>query len=571
MPIAPDTTILGKYKILRFIGEGGMGRVWLAEEITFGNRQVALKEPRSDLSHLDRDDIQRRYQQEISIYAALQKAHAAYIVPVHTVEPYGDTPLLVMAYMAGGDLAQRMAAHPQGLPVDQALTITRALLTALKAAHEHPLEIIHRDLKPANILFDEAGAAWLADFGLAQISGASGRSQLAGGSHPGSPLYMAPEQATSADYLSPAADIFALGCLLFEMLTGKRYKRVRPGTRLNSLRADAPVWIDDVAIRALAEDPWERYTDAGEMLEAMEQEAAERKAAERAKREAAERAKREAEERARQEAAERAKREAAERAKQEAAERAKQEAAERARQEAAERARQEAAEQAKQEAAEQAKQEAAEQAKQEAATIWYPIGIEMVRIPAGEFLYGDNKEKRKLEEFWIARTPVTNEQYKAFVDATKHRAPRHWENRCIPTGKENHPVVRVAWSDATAFCKWAEVRLPSEMEWEKAARGTDGRTWPWGNQEPDAWRCNFNNGVGDTTPVGQYPAGANGLCDMAGNVWEWCAGSGFSRILRGGGYSSNRMDVRCAFRYWFNPDARNDEFGFRVAVSSPQP
>jgi serine/threonine protein kinase len=269
MPIAPDTTILGKYKILRPIGEGGMGRVWLAEEITFGGRQVALKEPRQDISAVDRDDIQRRYQQEIQVYAALQKAHAAHIVPVYTVEPFDGSALLVMDYMAGGDLAQRIAAHPNGLPVDQALTITRTILTALKSAHEHPLEIVHRDVKPANVLFDQGGAAWLADFGLAQISGASGRSHLNGGSHPGSPLYMAPEQATSADYLQPAADIFALGCLLFEMLTGKRYKRVRPGTRLASLLGEMPAWLDEAASKCLAEDPWERYADAGEMLAAL--------------------------------------------------------------------------------------------------------------------------------------------------------------------------------------------------------------------------------------------------------------------------------------------------------------
>lgn len=201
---------------------------------------------------------------------------------------------------------------------------------------------------------------------------------------------------------------------------------------------------------------------------------------------------------------------------------------------------------------------------------WQRIGIEAVKIPAGEFLYGDNKEKRRLDEFWIAKTPVTNEQYKAFVDATKHQAPQHWQNGRIPAGKEKHPVVYVSWDDAQAFCKWVGGRLPSEQEWEKAARGRDGRTYPWGNQEPDKTRCNFGYNVGDTTPVGNYPAGANGLFDMAGNVWEWCAdwydSTQKDRVLRGGSWSAYPSFVRAAGRDWDGPGVRNDNVGFRLVA-----
>ena len=99
----------------------------------------------------------------------------------------------------------------------------------------------------------------------------SGRSQLRGGQHPGTPLYMAPEQARSPDPLTPAADLYALGCVLFEMLTGKRYKRVRPGILPSALRSEIPAWLDETLARALQEDPWDRYTSAAEMTAALDE------------------------------------------------------------------------------------------------------------------------------------------------------------------------------------------------------------------------------------------------------------------------------------------------------------
>ena len=171
-----------------------------------------------------------------------------------------------------------------------------------------------------------------------------------------------------------------------------------------------------------------------------------------------------------------------------------------------------------------------------------PIHLDLVRVPAGEFLMGsdpkvDNdasaneqpQHRLHLPDFYIGKYPVTNEQYAAFVKATHGAAPRHWKNGQIPAGKGNHPVVSVFWKDAVAFCRWLSqasgtpLQLPTEAEWEKAARGVDGRLYPWGKQPPTKELCNFGGNVGDTTPVGQYPAGASpcGALDMAGNVWEW--------------------------------------------------
>lgn len=221
-----------------------------------------------------------------------------------------------------------------------------------------------------------------------------------------------------------------------------------------------------------------------------------------------------------------------------------------------------------QEEAEAARRRAAEAASQQ--PVWQRIGIELITIPAGEFLYGDDKRKVTLPEYWIAKTPVTNAQYKVFVDATGYRAPSHWSGGQIPGGQENHPVVYVDWNDAGNFCAWAGVRLPSEQEWEKAARGTDGREYPWGAWQPG--RCNSHEAnVGSTSPVDRFPDGASpyGVLDAAGNVWEWCAdwydASQQARVLRGGSFSNEAQDVRCAFRLRHGPEYRRHDLGFRVA------
>jgi formylglycine-generating enzyme required for sulfatase activity len=236
------------------------------------------------------------------------------------------------------------------------------------------------------------------------------------------------------------------------------------------------------------------------------------------------------------------------------------------------------------------------------------LGQSMVWVPPGPFRMGSDKGKDRqaydgelpqhsltLPGYWIGRCPVTVGQFRAFVEGSGYRPG----NEASLRGPDDHPVRYVTWHDALAYCRWlaektgVPVTLPSEAEWEKAARGTDGRIYPWGN-DWDATRCNTGEGgKGDTTPVGAYPNGASpyGCLDMAGNVWEWTrslwgrdaqkpafgypydpgdgredldAGNEVLRVVRGGSFGYSGSYARCACRRWNNPVGGWDVSGFRV-------
>lgn len=244
-----------------------------------------------------------------------------------------------------------------------------------------------------------------------------------------------------------------------------------------------------------------------------------------------------------------------------------------------------------------------------------PSSAEMILIPGGTFLMGSTQEGVQqaaswcgcdpsrfedelymhevyVSSFYIEKYEVTNEQFMAFVEATgyetdagKKPEAHTWRTEFTP-GKENHPVVWMSWNDADAYCAWAGKRLPTEAEWEKAARGTDGRLWPWGN----VWD-NSRLNMGETrrkttTEVGSFPNGASpyGVMDMAGNVWEWVNDwygstyyqqgkdrdpmgpeSGEDRVLRGGAFNNGIQDVRTANRHKGGMAGYAPDHGFRCA------
>ncbi|UCF62562.1 MAG: SUMF1/EgtB/PvdO family nonheme iron enzyme [Anaerolineaceae bacterium] len=195
----------------------------------------------------------------------------------------------------------------------------------------------------------------------------------------------------------------------------------------------------------------------------------------------------------------------------------------------------------------------------------------MICISAGVFLYGEGKERLELPEFWIARAPVTNAEYAQFVIATAYEPPSHWKAGVPPDEILNHPVTHVSWNDAMAYAEWVGKRLPTEEEWEKAARGLEGWAYPWGEWEEGC--CNTKEaGVGTTTPVGLYsPKGDSpyGCVDMAGNVLEWTASmDGKYQILRGGAYNHGQELAYSAFRIRHKPSYRYRNIGFRVGSTT---
>jgi sulfatase modifying factor 1 len=245
-------------------------------------------------------------------------------------------------------------------------------------------------------------------------------------------------------------------------------------------------------------------------------------------------------------------------------------------------------------------------------TVMGKDGASMVLISAGDFLMGTPVSQRDggrdeypqrtifLDAFALDVYEVTNGRYLRFMTATGHRVPENprdakltvWKGSTVPEAFKDHPVVNVDWHDASAYCAWAGKRFPTEAEWERAARGPNGRRFPWGDTEPTRILANYlnqwRNGAG-LEPVGSHPQGASaeGVQDLEGNVWEWVAdwydphyyehgptrnpqgpSEGTRRVIRGSGWESEAPLLRAAHRLSSDPKNRNHSLGFRCATDA---
>ncbi len=243
-------------------------------------------------------------------------------------------------------------------------------------------------------------------------------------------------------------------------------------------------------------------------------------------------------------------------------------------------------------------------------SVWADLKT-MIHIPAGVFIMGTDSFRSNegdrpahrvdLSSYWIDKYPVTNAEYARFVVMRHYRPPLNWVDGKIPSGTEDHPVTLVSWYNARDYCAWVGKRLPSEAEWEKAARGDDGRRWPWGNRM-DASRLNTYYQVGHTTAVQAYPQGKSvyGVMDMSGNVSEWVfdqfkpylskrpsgaqhvkakqdqfTGAGredveraIYRVMRGGSWKSDPFSTEIYHRNYSLPNLASDFYGFRCASTT---
>ncbi len=596
-------TRLGKFEILEEIGRGGFGIVYQANDTTL-DRLAALKVLHPQLT-IDPKFI-ANFKREARNLAQVDHPNVVNIYEIGEIE---GRLYIAMRYLPGGNLADRIAQGP--LPRAEALRIIREAAAGLAAGHQKGL--IHRDVKPGNILFNEAGRAVVADFGVARAVQLSsmGTSTETGGAV-GTPYYRAPELWRGSPPPSPATDVYSLACVLYEMLTGQMlFNGQTPDQLITRHLLEAPESLmvgDDLPVdlrlaleAALAKDPTQRPQTMLAFCERLET------------------ASTDVEVEPEPEPVEPVVVPAR------VSEAASDDAM---------------AEPLKEPAARQTPNQ---ETRKKKGWVWALVaglivigvlalfggrllsddgeinpvdGAAVVYVPAGDFLMGSEdslafpdeegpEHTVYLDAYWIYKYEVTNAQYADFLNAMESSQTRTGlplldvnssDVRIMETGGQwvaqagyaDHPVVMVSWYGAQSYCKWAGGGLPTEAQWEKAARGTDGRRYPWGNADPTCSLAQFEDCSSGTRPVGSFPDGASpyGALDMAGNVWEWVAdwydrnyysqspgenptgpASGNTHVFRGGSWGASTWALRVVRRGDAEPDFMHDNYGFRCRLS----
>jgi len=606
---------LGKYELQEAIGRGGFGTVYRAVDRGL-QRTVALKVLHPSLAA----DIEfaERFQREARLAASLE--HPNIVAVYDTGEDQGRV-YIVMRYYPGGSLAERLKRGT--MPFEQARGILQQVCTGLQKLHERGW--VHRDLKPANILFDVDGNAVVGDFGLARAQLASSTSSsLTIGA--GTPFYRAPELWRGKPPASPASDVYSLGCILGEMLSGQvLFGGDTPEEVLTRHLMDGPDfgpgWPPEgtpakaVALigRALERAPTARPKDAGAFAAELYWKETETVVADG--------------ERAADDAASAG---VSSRTSFSRAGRLPLDKPAGKRRGiivggavllgvlalaitgvislvsgggtmAPEPVSLPTAAPTKSPLPTQPPTRTPEPTATTAPTevstrIMEKDGMVQVFVPAGEFEMGSEGGGQNeqpvhrvyLEDYWIDQTEVTHAMYWRCVMERGCKQPFN-VTFYNDSKYDQYPVIYVSWYDADAYCGWAGRRLPTEEEWEKAARGADGRTYPWGNQRPDCSLANGRSCGNELKPAGSLPAGASpyGALDMSGNVWEWVQdwyesdyyktspernptgpADGDYKVVRGGSWLNLALDLRSADRLYSRPDLRYNNIGFRCVVSA---
>jgi formylglycine-generating enzyme required for sulfatase activity len=499
-------------------------------------RSVAIKALHASL--MGDAEIRRRFIREAQLMLGWNHRHVA---RVHEIVEHPDLLAFVMEYVEGPTLEEHAQRWNGKLPYDEIRVIFGGVLDAMQQAHA--AGIVHRDLKPHNVLLrmdDEEVSPKIVDFGIAKIL--EGTTYTMTGALLGTCRYMSPEQAQSPQDVDHRTDIYSLGVTLYRCVTGRC-----PFEGNNHFA---------VMMAHVSQPPEPPSAFRPHMPPALEQTMLRALAKDRT-----ERPQSCAEFRTALEAA-----------------------------------------------LVDVTPSRVERDTESPRIIIEDDDNEMRLIPAGPFQLGAHRRTVVLDRYYIARYPVTNRQFQAFVEATGYRPVdaeadrflQHFRNGRCPPDLLNHPVVFVSWTDARAYCRWAARRLPSEAEWEKAARGPDGNKYPWGREEPTAEHANFGQarakhyplgttGAGGTSPVDAFPRSASpyGIEGMAGNVFEWCEDvddPGFYLhgpernprntiqpgsapcVIRGGSWRYDVRSLRTYARASFAPTFRLDTVGFRVAL-----
>jgi serine/threonine-protein kinase len=571
---------IGGYIVEQLLGFGGFGEVYRVRNPLMQST-FALKILSPDAKGLD-ESIITRFKSEIKMLLELNHPK---IVRIFHAGYHHDLPYFVMEYLPLsladiiGDVDRQRREVTQAifreeevkrrLSLDETMRIARQLIDVL--AFIHGRGIVHSDLKPSNVLVSDKERLdlKLCDFGIARILGGS-FSILSTKDAFGSSYYSAPEVLRGED-VDGRADVYSLGVILYRLLSGEVPMGIPEP--LDSLIPGIPDRVSDAIMGAMQMRAERRVGSVGEFGGMLFGEVKEKVTPERRKT-----------------------REEGERRRVQVRER-------------------------------EPEVEKEEVSKGELPKeIVGRDGAPMVLIPAGEFQMGDhfnkgNDDERPvhtvyLDAFYMDKYEVTNELYARFLneygrneDEEGHMLLNIDSSDCLieyvdgryrpKEGYERHPVVMVSWYGAVAYARWAGKRLPTEAEWEKAARGgLVGKRYPWGDEEPDGSQCNFadrrsglpwaddsaDDGFERTSPVGSFPPNGYGLYDMAGNVWEWCAdwydknyysssprenpkGPDFGkyRVLRGGSWSGNPNGLRAACRDYFDPQYTTNCVGFRCA------